>query len=118
MTSANSVAQESFDELSQAILMFPPMRSAHEGYAIILEELDELWEEIRNNKADGSNERQRKEAIQVAAMAMRFVLDISDKGKHRNEIAKDLCSRCSHPDEQHNSGGCMMCGCSLPKRIF
>lgn len=72
------------DELETALIRFPPMRSAHEGYAILWEEVDELWDEVKNNKHD-DGAKQRKEAIQVAAMAIRFVLDISDKGKHRNE---------------------------------
>jgi len=84
-TPATLVATEVRNELTKAVAAFPAMRSAHEGYAIILEEIEELWEAIRNNKSDEANDRQRKEAIQVAAMAMRFVIDISDQGKHRNE---------------------------------
>lgn len=76
--------EDVIDELRMAMAKFPPFNSAHEGYAILLEEVDELWDEVKNNKHD-DGARQRKEAIQVAAMAVRFVLDISDKGKHRNE---------------------------------
>jgi len=71
-------------ELDSAVEKFPPFNSAHEGFAILKEEVDELWDEIKNNKHD-IGDLQRKEAIQVAAMAIRFDLDISDKGKHRNE---------------------------------
>jgi hypothetical protein len=50
------------------------MHGAHEGYAVILEELDELWAEV---KAQVHNpDRMRKEALQVAAMAVRFVEDV------------------------------------------
>jgi len=45
-----------------------PMRTPHEAYAVILEELDEFWEEVRaktHNKG-----RMRKELIQVAAMSV------------------------------------------------
>lgn len=80
------ILDEIYQETSFAFNKFPPFNGAHEGYAIILEEMDELWEEIKNNKSDESRERQRKEAIQVAAMAIRFVHDISDRNKHRNEI--------------------------------
>jgi len=48
-------------ELRQATEEFGPMNSAHEGYAVILEELDELWEEIKAKKPD--SERMEKEAI-------------------------------------------------------
>lgn len=72
-------------EVRTAVELFPPFHSAHEGYAVILEEMDELWEEIKNNKSPESLKRQRKEAKQVAAMAIRFLLDI-DLDNYRNEI--------------------------------
>jgi hypothetical protein len=63
-------------ELSVALLKFPPMNSAHEGYAVIKEELDELWHEIKNDKAEGQKERMRNEAIQLTAMCFRFLNDL------------------------------------------
>ena len=50
--------------------------SHHEGYAVIKEELDELWEEIR--KRDGLRMKPllKKEAVQVGAMALRFLVDL------------------------------------------
>jgi len=63
-------------ELARAIDAFPPMRSAHEGYAIILEELDELWEQVRLHQSKRNAGDMRKEAIQVAAMALRFAVDV------------------------------------------
>lgn len=65
------------DEVSAAIAVYPPMHSVHEGYAIILEELDELWEEVRPKPSKRSTERLKKEAIQVAAMAIRFIHDLT-----------------------------------------
>ena len=72
------ISAEVVDELIKAVSMFPPMAREYEGYAVILEELDELWTEIKANKVPGVKQRMRKEAIQVAAMAMRFVLDVCD----------------------------------------
>jgi hypothetical protein len=67
-------------ELEAARLWHPrPFASAHEGYAVILEELDELFDEVRgiNGKEEPHLRRRlRKEAIQVAAMAVRFLLDL------------------------------------------
>lgn len=60
-------------ELEVAQGSFHPMASPHEGYAVILEELDELWVEV---KAD-DRARMREEAIQVAAMAIRFLVDVT-----------------------------------------
>ena len=76
---ATMVALEVLDELKRASAHFPPFNSAHEGYAVIHEELDELWDDVKNNKHPEARGLQRKEAIQVAAMAMRFVIDISDR---------------------------------------
>ena len=44
-------------ELATAQHAFPPFRSPHEGYAILLEELDELWLEIKNDKRPSVNFR-------------------------------------------------------------
>jgi glutamyl-tRNA reductase len=54
------------------------MNSAHEGWAVIWEELDELWDEVRAKQGARDVAKMRKEAVQVAAMAMRFVLDVCD----------------------------------------
>lgn len=51
-----------------------PMRGEHEGYAVILEELDELWEEVKAQHQDNGN--LTKEASHVAAMALRFLVDV------------------------------------------
>lgn len=71
---ALDVVNECSAELSRAVRKHGAMRGPHEGYAVILEELDELWDEIKRQKIDPV--AMRKEAIQVAAMAMRFVLDV------------------------------------------
>lgn len=63
-------------ELAAATLKFGPFASAHEGYAVILEEVDELWDEVKNNKRLSTTERQRREALQIAAMGARFLLDV------------------------------------------
>lgn len=53
-----------------------PMNSAHEGYAVLLEEVDELWEEVRKKTTERSNERMLEELVQIAAMAQRFAEDV------------------------------------------
>lgn len=63
------------DELIRASYKFPPFNSAHEGWAVIKEELDELWDEVKCNRGRSHNASQ--EAIQVAAMAIRYVIDMS-----------------------------------------
>lgn len=61
-------------ELRRAMSLHPPMNSPHEGYATILEELDELWEPIKRNH--GYAPATLKEAIQVAAMGARYLYDL------------------------------------------
>ena len=79
-------------ELERANRDNPPFHSRHEGYAVILEEVNEMWEEtqciwrligelwesIRADKAASTEElkqaaiRAACEAVQVAAMAEKF----------------------------------------------
>lgn len=61
-------------ELQKARAKHPPMASAHEGWAVILEELDELWDEVKARNPDMT--RLRDEAVQVAAMGLRFLIDV------------------------------------------
>jgi len=77
------------DELARARSIYPtPQHNAHEGYAILLEEMDELWEEVkkRNVRTDGSGRRDGsamlKELVQIGAMAQRMAEDIVLSGKH------------------------------------
>ena len=49
----------------------------HEGYAVLLEEVDELWDEIKKN-GGGRDAAARKEAIQIAAMCVRYILEVCD----------------------------------------
>ncbi len=66
-------------ELKRASAKFPPFNGPHEGYAVILEELDELWEEVKASKPTADRAAMRAEAVQVAAMAMRFIVDVCDR---------------------------------------
>jgi len=60
-------------EYIRATAKFGKFNTPHEGYAVLLEEVDELWEEVKCNPR--CPERMQKEAIQVAAMAIRFLVD-------------------------------------------
>ncbi len=67
-------AVEVRDELTRARSRFGPIASLHEGYAVILEELDEFWEDVRSNDPDRLI-RAYRELVQVAAMAQRTAED-------------------------------------------
>jgi len=62
-------------EFDTATFNFSPFNSTHEGYAVLKEEVDELWDEIKKKAENRSPEKLRKEASQVAAMALRFLVD-------------------------------------------
>lgn len=62
-----------WNEYTAASEKFNKFNSAHEGYAVILEELDELWDEVKLKT--GTQMTQFQEAKQVAAMAIRFMID-------------------------------------------
>lgn len=62
------------EDLERAQMEFHPFASPHEGWAVIREEVDELWELV---KADnGRSPKALKEARQVAAMAVRYIIDL------------------------------------------
>ncbi len=64
------------EELQIARNMHKPMNSAHEAYAVILEELDEFWEEVKKKRELRDNTNMAKELIQIAAMAIRAASDL------------------------------------------
>lgn len=74
--------EEIDNELARARKLHVPINSAHEAYAVILEELDEYWDHVKTNPRKLSAEAQakrlsemRKELIQIAAMALRAITD-------------------------------------------
>ncbi len=60
-------------EYEKARQSHQPYNSRHEGYAVIKEELDELWDEIKKKNPD--KHKLRDEAIQVASTALAFVTE-------------------------------------------
>jgi NTP pyrophosphatase (non-canonical NTP hydrolase) len=79
----HAIAAEVTGEVSRAEAQWPPMNSAHEAYAVLLEEVDELWEHVKTKQSKRDIPAMRKEALQVAAMAIRFARDICDGGRGR-----------------------------------
>jgi len=76
MDKSVALAQVAF-ELERARSLHPtPFHSAHEGYAVLLEEVDELWDEVKKSPKKRSVAQIQLEAIQVAAMALRFLIEV------------------------------------------
>jgi hypothetical protein len=87
-----TIGQEIEAELEKARSKHKPMNGPHEGYAVILEELDEMWDEVKRQAQDPV--RMRKEALQVGAMAARFIQDVCDPAiKRSEEERRNACNR-------------------------
>ncbi len=90
-TVLTKATQDVLGEYERANAKFPSLNSAHEGFAVLAEEVDELWDEVKTNPNKHPaaipgdteynfrkhKERLRGEAIQVAAMALRFITDLT-----------------------------------------
>lgn len=63
-------------ELSRARAKFEPMHTAHEAYAVLLEEVDELWEMVKQKQVHRSPRAMLAELVQIAAMAERMADDL------------------------------------------
>ena len=68
--------QDAKAELIGAASVWPAFNSAHEGFGVLSEEVSELWDEVRVKQAHRDPEKLRREAIQVAAMAIRFAVEV------------------------------------------
>lgn len=67
------IARDMACECGDAIDTHGSFNSAHEGYSVILEELEELWDEIKKKREHRNKKLMKKEALQVGAMAIKFV---------------------------------------------
>lgn len=59
------------EEVKKAERNFPEYNSYHEGYAIIIEEVDELWELVKNK--DSTSGDHYTEAKHIACTAIRYM---------------------------------------------
>lgn len=64
-------------EYVRASKLHKPFNSPHEGYGVIKEEFDEMWKCIMENEIDHS----RREAMQLCAMSLRYLIDIKPDPK-------------------------------------
>jgi hypothetical protein len=68
-------------EVGSSLAKYGHFSSPHEGYAVILEEVEELWDEIKAKR--GYTQAAYDEAKQIAAMALVYMTECY---KHANPI--------------------------------
>lgn len=84
-------------EMVRAKAQYPrPFASAHEAIGVLVEEFDELKEQAFARETDPA--RLREEAVQVAATALRIVVDLTG-GAPTEDAARCMRDRvCAHLD--------------------
>jgi len=80
---SNPTAKQMSLEVSERVRVIDeihgPFASAHEAWAVMREELDELWELVRQKEFKRSRIRMRDEALDLAAAAIRFAAQVDDE---------------------------------------
>lgn len=71
-------AADALREVRRAHSLNTPLNSAHEGYAVLLEELDELRAHVWMKPSMRDYAAMRHEAVQVAAAALAFIAEVCD----------------------------------------
>src|SRR5271165_2237267 len=80
---AGSIAADFVNEYQNARRKFGPMASAHEGYAVLWEEFDELWDHVKQKQSQRDHVAMRKEVVQLGAMALAFLIEVVDADNRR-----------------------------------
>jgi hypothetical protein len=75
----DSAVQAIEQEYNRASSNYPPFASAHEGLAVLEEEFEELKREVFKSPKSRDYGLMKKEAVQIAAMAIRFITDVEPK---------------------------------------
>ena len=70
-------------ELDMAMANFPMWNSAHEGHSKIEEEFTELQGHVFMKESKRDIEKMRNEAVQLAASAVRFAIEICNEDRGR-----------------------------------
>jgi hypothetical protein len=76
ITSIGKAIRLIIPEYNQIIFKNPPLHNVHEGWAMLEQGVEQLWNEVKKDKSLRSDELMRKEAILIGATAMRFIIDL------------------------------------------
>ncbi len=76
------------DEITKVRKKYKPYNSDHELYAVLQEEVDEFWDEVKKN---GTYKRKTEELVQIIAVAKRGLEEIIlHEMEDRQKLAKVL----------------------------
>lgn len=70
-------------ECLQAMRDWPPYNSAHEAYGVLMEEVEEFWDHVKTNQKRRDLPNMKKEAIQIAAVALRIATEVCGEERGR-----------------------------------
>ena len=74
------VFKDVFDEAQRSLSKYNrPYASSHEFYGVLLEEIEELWDEIKLKEELRDTEKMKKEAIQCMAVLYRFITELNNE---------------------------------------
>lgn len=73
---ASQFTEDVLWEVATARSNYPPIASLHEGFAIILEEVDEFWDEVKKKPKKRDRASLYNELVQIAAMCQRTAEDL------------------------------------------
>lgn len=67
------------NEMERGLKKFGPYNSRHEAYAVIFEEVEELWNEIKIGQKTTLHGLDIDEAIQVSATTLRYIIEFKEE---------------------------------------
>lgn len=80
------------EEIERARSKYKPLATLHEGYAVLLEEVDEFWDMVKLKPSQQKSGEIYNELVQIAAMAQRCAEDVVHKGDYSKlpSLAKEF----------------------------
>ena len=66
-----SILDEIAEEADRAVKEHGQYNSLHEAFGVLLEEVDEFWDEVKLKRKKRSRDRIRKELVQIAAVCLK-----------------------------------------------
>lgn len=66
------------EELKRSYVHSETYASLHEAYAVLLEEVEEVWDITKQKRKDRSASELRAELVQVAAVAVKAILSMEN----------------------------------------